>query len=113
MLLIINNIMLNSMAQLCKGFGVHAGTVVLNGDHNRIIAIKNMDRNENSWCARRNPVQNGIFEKWLKCKLADQEIFDSIFCFDLSVQIIFMTELFHFQIKPGNFQFIFNRNKFL
>ena len=32
--------MLNSMAQLCKGFGVHAGTVVLNGDHNRIIAIK-------------------------------------------------------------------------
>ena len=72
-----------------------------------------MDRNENSWCARRNPVQNGIFEKWLKCKLADQEIFDSIFCFDLPVQIIFMTELFHFQIKPGNFQFIFNRNKFL
>ena len=29
MLLIINNIMLNSMAQLCKGFRVHAGTVVL------------------------------------------------------------------------------------
>lgn len=95
--------MFNSMAQLCKSFKIHAGTVVLNGDYNCIIAIKNMNRNKNSWCARRNPVQNGIFEKWLKCKLTDQEIFDSIFCFDLPVQIIFMTELFHFQIKPGNF----------
>ena len=43
MLLIINNIMFNSMAQLCKSFRIHAGTVVLNGDYNCIIAIKNMD----------------------------------------------------------------------
>ena len=28
-------------------------------------------------------------------------------------KVLSMAELFHFQIKPGNFQFIFNRNKFL
>ena len=58
MLLIINNIMLNSMAQLCKGFGVHAGTVVLNGDHNRIIAIKNMDRGQG------NHKHNPAYSNW-------------------------------------------------
>lgn len=46
--------MFNSMAQLFKGFRSHAGTVVLNGDHNRIIAIKNMDRRKQLVCPKKS-----------------------------------------------------------